>query len=201
MKGWGRRHEKTSSSPTTKHQARFAHKFLQMPAVHVDMGRGKITGHARLGDAASRSHLGALAAVGRLASFLGALKSGGEDMTSLVAANCNATARHKAAARSLERTSFGGAWGHGATGRGKLMGHARHGGATIVQISAARGALEPSGEANSWGTRGTVAQQTGGLWRHKGPWSHRARKIHGAREERRRSKRTDFCGARGHGAW
>jgi len=179
MTGWGRRLEQTSSSPTPKHQARFAHKFLQMPAVRVDMGRGK--GHARLGDATSRSHSGALAAVGRLASFLGALKSGGEDMTSLGAANCNATARHKEAARSLERTSFGGAWGHGASGRGKLMVHARHGGAANVRSLAARGALEPSGEANAWGTRGTVAQQTCGLWRRMGPWSHRARKIYGAR--------------------
>ena len=165
MTGWGRRLEQTSSSPIPKHQARFAHKFLQMPAVRVDMGRGK--GHARLGDATSRSHSGALAAVGRLASFLGALKSGGEDMTSLGAANCNATARHKEAARSLERTSFGGAWGHGAIGRG-----------------------------NSWGTRGSGAQQSCSFQQRVGPWSHRARQTHGARGARWRSKRADFGGAR-----
>jgi hypothetical protein len=94
----------------------------------------------------------------------GRSRLGTKTWTSLVAADCNATARHRAALRLLERTDFGGARGNGTMGRGKFT-----------------------------GKRGTTAQQTRRLRRRMGPGGHGARQIHRAREARRRSKLLARC--------
>jgi hypothetical protein len=122
-------------------------------AEHEEAGRDKIHGARR----------GAWQAWGRSGPWA-------KTWTSLVAADCNATAAHKAAPRLLDPADFGSAWGHGARQnhganearrRSKNLSAGAHG-----NRGEAFGRLKPKGARKS----GMGALKAG--WRSRGVYTH-----------------------------